>query len=389
MPQSIPPGLKKEHVLRALTDLDGGIDHPFGAPTVYELVHDDKRYAPKAVIGLAFLHHLGRVLQPEEFSGGEAPGQANFVLRKLGFTVVRKGEDAAEEEKPVHKTWSEKEVGLIVADYFTMLEKELLGKPYSKTEHRRSLAPQLGGRSDGSIEFKHANVSAVLTGLGLPYVEGYKPRGNYQSLLVQEVEAFLDKNSTFMDQLAGAPTINPDKAPAPGVLDLDKIIEDPPAEILGPTPGKPWLSRKGREIDFAQRDALNRQLGKLGEEFVVHLERHRLLLAGRDDLSRRVQWVAVEIGDGLGFDVLSFDDQDESEKLIEVKATGLGKFFPFYVISNEVRCSEDMTDKFHLFRVFDFGRTPRVYILTGSLKENCQLEPTQYRATVVKVDERP
>jgi hypothetical protein len=382
MPQSIPPGLKKEHVLQALNDLDGGIDHPFGAPTGYELVHDGKRYAPKAVVGLACRHYLGRVLQPEEFSGGEAPGQANFVLRKLGFTVVRKGEEVAEEEKPAHKDWSEQEVGLIVADYFTMLEKELLGKPFSKTDHRRSLAPKLAGRSDGSIEFKHANISAVLTGLGQPYVEGYKPRGNYQSLLAQEVEAFLDKNPTFMEQLAGAPTINPDKAPAPGVLDLDKIIEEPPAEIIGPTPGKPWLSRKGRKIDFAQRDALNRQLGKLGEEFVIHIERHRLLTAGRDDLSRKVQWVAVEIGDGLGFDVLSFDDQDESEKLIEVKTTGLGKFFPFYVTGNEVRCSEDMADKFHLFRVFDFGRTPRVYILTGSLKENCRLEPTQYRATI-------
>jgi len=66
----------------------------------------------------------------------------------------------------------------------------------------------------------------------------------------------------------------------------------------------------------------------------------------------------------------------------EIKTTGLGKFFPFYVTGNEVRCSEDMANQFHLFRVFDFGRTPRVYILTGSLKANCQLEPTQYRATI-------
>jgi len=384
MPLSIPPGLKKEHVDQAMNDLDSGITHPFGSPTGYELVHGDKRYAPKAVIGLACRYHLGQVLQPEEFSGGEAPGQANFVLRKLGFTVVRKGEEiVADETKQAPKDWSEQEVGLIVTDYFTMLEKELLGKPYSKTEHRRSLAPKLIERSDGSIEFKHANISAVLTSLGLPYVEGYKPRGNYQALLAQEVEAFLDKNPTFMEQLASAPTVNPDKAPTTDAFDLDKIIEEPPAEIIGPKEaGKPWLSRKGRRIDFAQRDALNRQLAKFGEEFVVHLERHRLLNAGRDDLSRKVQWVAVEIGDGLGFDVLSFDDQDESEKLIEVKTTGLGKFFPFYVTSNEVRCSEDVAEKFHLFRVFDFGRTPRVYILTGSLMANCRLEPMQYRATI-------
>jgi Domain of unknown function (DUF3883) len=264
-----------------------------------------------------------------------------------------------------------------------MLEKEILGKPFNKTEHRRTLAQQLGGRSDGSIEFKHANISAVLTGLGLPYVEGYKPRGNYQTLLAQGVETFLDKNPTLLEQLAGAPTLNPDKAPVTDGFDIDKIIEDPPAQIIGPhEAGKPWLSRKGRKIDFAQRDALNRQLAKLGEEFVVHLERHRLLSAGRDDLSRKVIWAAVDIGDGLGFDVLSFDDQDESEKLIEVKTTGLGKFFPFYVTANEVRCSEEMADTFHLFRVFDFGRTPRVYILTGSLTANCRLEATQYRATI-------
>jgi hypothetical protein len=383
MPQSIPPGLKKDHVLQALSDLDGGIDHPFGAPTGYELVHGDKRYAPKAVVGLACRSLLGRVLQPEEFSGGEAPGQANFVLRKLGFTVVRKGEEAPDEEKEARPDWSQEEVGLIVADYFAMLAKELLDERYSKTEHRRSLAQKLDARSDGSIEFKHANISAVLTGLGLPYVEGYKPRGNYQGLLAQEVEAFLDRNPSFLEQMTVAPAVNPDKPPAQGVLDLDTIVEDPPPEITGPKePEKPWLSRKGRRIDFAERDARNRHLGKMGEEFVVGLERHRLLFAGRDDLAGKVRWVAVELGDGLGFDVLSFDDADETEKLIEVKTTGLGKFFPFYVTATEVHCSEDVPDRFHLFRVFDFGRSPRVYILAGSLAANCRLEPTLYRAVI-------
>ena len=35
---------------------------------------------------------------PEEFSGGEAPGQANFVLRELGFTVEAKGSGSSSEE---------------------------------------------------------------------------------------------------------------------------------------------------------------------------------------------------------------------------------------------------------------------------------------------------
>jgi hypothetical protein len=41
-----------------------------------------------------------------------------------------------------------------------------------------------------------------------------------------------------------------------------------------------------------------------------------------------------------------------------------------------------MTEKFHLFRVFDFSRTPRVYILTGSLRENCVLEAVGFRAAI-------
>jgi hypothetical protein len=211
----------------------------------------------------------------------------------------------------------------------------------------------------------------------------HKPRGNYQSLLAQEVEAFLDRNPAFLERLAAAPMLNPETAPPAGPTDLDAIIEDPPEQVAAPKgPDKPWLSRKGRRIDFAERDARNRQLGKLGEEFVVLLERHRLGKVGRDDLARKVQWASQTISDGLGFDVLSFDDADDSEKLIEVKATGLGKFHPFYVTANEVRCSEDVPDKFHLFRVFDFGRSPRVYILAGSLTTSCRLEPTLFRVTI-------
>jgi len=78
----------------------------------------------------------------------------------------------------------------------------------------------------------------------------------------------------------------------------------------------------------------------------------------------------------------SFDGADESEHLIEVKTTGLGKHFPFYVTANEVRCSEDVQTRFHLFRVFDFARVPRAYILTGSLRSRCRLEPTLFRATI-------
>ena len=87
MPKSIPEGLTQQHILLALQDLDAEIEHPFGPPTGYEVVQDGKRYPPKAVVGIAFRHLIGTILPHEEFSGGEAPGEAIYVLRNLGFTV--------------------------------------------------------------------------------------------------------------------------------------------------------------------------------------------------------------------------------------------------------------------------------------------------------------
>jgi len=55
--------------------------------------------------------------------------------------------------------WSREEVEATVADYFEMLAAELSGVPYSKARHRRRLVDRLNGRSEASIEFKHAQVS--------------------------------------------------------------------------------------------------------------------------------------------------------------------------------------------------------------------------------------
>lgn len=103
---------------------------------------------------------------------------------------------------------------------------------------------------------------------------------------------------------------------------------------------------------------------------------------GRDDLASKVEWVAQTIGDGLGFDILSFDYADDTKRMLEVKATVLGKVFPFFVTANEVYCSDDIAEQYHLFRVFNMGRDAHIYILHGSLKVLCQLEPVLFRAVI-------
>lgn len=91
--------------------------------------------------------------------------------------------------------WSREEVEACVADYLRMLTLELNGQRYSKTAHANALMRLLDGRNRGSVEFKHANISAVLIELGYPYIDGYKPRANYQSMLLEVVEEQLLSNS--------------------------------------------------------------------------------------------------------------------------------------------------------------------------------------------------
>src|SRR6476469_6201410 len=62
--------------------------------------------------------------------------------------------------------WSREEVEATVADYLAMLSAELAGVPYNKAVHRRELVKLLDNRSEQAIEFKHANISAVLIDLG-------------------------------------------------------------------------------------------------------------------------------------------------------------------------------------------------------------------------------
>ena len=96
--------------------------------------------------------------------------------------------------------WSNIEVELIVADYFNMLSAELAGKSFSKADHRKNLLPILNNRSEGSIEFKHQNISAVLANLGQPYIKGYLPRYNYQMLLEDKVLDYLIANIDLEDK---------------------------------------------------------------------------------------------------------------------------------------------------------------------------------------------
>ena len=79
--------ITRDIVLLAIADLDAGLSVRWGKSRKYDLVHDHKRYAPKAVLGRAIC--IAKQCDPYSlnFDGGEP---TNSVLKNLGFEIVEK-----------------------------------------------------------------------------------------------------------------------------------------------------------------------------------------------------------------------------------------------------------------------------------------------------------
>lgn len=100
-----------------------------------------------------------------------------------------------------------------------------------------------------------------------------------------------------------------------------------------------------RKFDYASRDDRNRKLGELGEAWVVGYETVRLKGEGRGELVAAIDWVANRLGDGLGYDVKSFDDA-ETPRYIEVRTTNGPALTPFLVSQNELEFSREQDNEF-------------------------------------------
>jgi len=317
-----------------------------------------------AAVALKYQHPELDGLKPEDFSGGEATVVP--CLRALGFRVERVGAD-----------WSRTEVALIVADYLSMLTRELTGQDFNKTVHRRELVGRLNGRTEAAVEFKHCNISAVMLEIGYPYLRGYKPRSNFQrDLLMAVVSEQVARHKVIDDATLSA--VHRPVEPAE-VSDFSRVRSVPPKQehtVREPVPGYAQPIKR----DYLEREAYNRSLGLAGEDFALRFERWRLVDIGAGQLAEKVEHVSQTRGDGLGYDILSFEP-DGRQRFIEVKTTSFGQRTPFFVSANELRFSRDHEQSFRLYRLYDFRATPRLFELDGRIDTHCALDPSTFRAS--------
>lgn len=275
----------------------------------------------------------------------------------------------------MRREWSDIENDVVVDAYLRMLRLELAREPYVKKDQNQEVQRKTG-RSRGSVEFKLQNVSAVLREMDFPTIRGYRPYVNFQKSLRDAVIRAMKRSDDLvpiaLESLSES--VRSDVA-----VDFKWHVIPPP--VMEFSRDQEFL-QAARRVDFTQLEYQNRRLGVAGERIVAHRERLRLTTVGRGDLAEKVEHVSLTQGDGMGYDVLSYND-DGQEKYIEVKTTRLGPYWPSIVTRNEVEFSEVESDRFELHRVFAFNEkksTAGLYILEGAISNSFSLDPTEFKA---------
>jgi len=268
--------------------------------------------------------------------------------------------------------WTNLQNDAIVADYFEMLQSELSKAKYNKAAHNRMLQ-QKTGRSRGSIEFKHRNVSAVLKGSGEVWIDGYKPAFNYQESLVEAVDRWLQLHPEWTMR---APITENGFNEASALF-----LEPPPTLRNAPPPDElEQTLAVARKFDAAGRDERNRALGNAGEARVFESERVHLRQQGRADLAEQVEWTSKSQGDGAGFDISSFETNGK-RRLIEVKTTNGWERTPFHISRNELAVADQRRDEWKLVRVWNFSRSARAFEISPPLDQHVSLTATSFQAS--------
>lgn len=139
------------------------------------------------------------------------------------------------------------------------------------------------------------------------------------------------------------------------------------------------------KIDFKKYEETRKEIGLLGEMMVIEYEKERLKKEKRDDLAKKVKHVSLEEGDGLGYDILSYDAETGDKKYIEVKTTRGNINTPFYITKNEIQFSKDYLNNYYLYRLHEFdskGRKAKVYVFKGDLEDELDFTAINYMASL-------
>lgn len=144
---------------------------------------------------------------------------------------------------------------------------------------------------------------------------------------------------------------------------------------------KMFSSFKGKIVDYEVIDKLHRNLGLEGEKWAIQYEKERLAKHG---ITFEVKHSSIEEGDGLGYDILSVEEDGITPRYIEVKTTEGSVMQPFIFSRNELHRSIIEKEHYYIYRIYNFKKAAKqacLLIIHGSLDE-LNKEPLTYKAVV-------
>ena len=290
--------------------------------------------------------------------------------------------------------WSPEENEIVVDSYLMMLAKDMAGEKYVKRAQYLKILPNLDScRTEWSVYRKHCNITAILQALGEPWIKGHYPQSNYQHSLVEVVIRQVEKKREFFANASAK------RQESRGIGFQEIVMCEPDAgvDITNMTPTKKRqalmdqerMDMTAQKYDVAGRDEFNRALGQGGERLVMENEACRLRNVGRFDLADKIEWSSQKRGDGLGYDIVSFDF-DGKRRFIEVKTTNGYSRTPFYVSANEKKVSQEMVkdgQNWVLFRLFEFNTDPKAFVLTPAELETFSWATNSYKVRPKSIQE--
>lgn len=146
------------------------------------------------------------------------------------------------------------------------------------------------------------------------------------------------------------------------------------------SPKKDKVVLKGSFTNYIENEKEKKRIGDLGELLVLQHEQEKLKALG---IKKTPEHKSKSEGDGLGYDILSYDEKGK-EIFIEVKTTTNNADTPFFITRNELTRSQQDSEKFFLYRLYEFDDTDNkamYYKRQGDLTELCT-NPILFKAVI-------
>lgn len=132
--------------------------------------------------------------------------------------------------------------------------------------------------------------------------------------------------------------------------------------------------------DYSAEHEKKKSIGDLGEDLIMQYETEKLKGTGF-----KPEHISKKIGDGEGYDILSYDENRKPIK-IEVKSTTKNVQDGFFMSSHELEVSKKEGENYYIYRVYGINKKTgewNLMIYPGSVEDTkFNIKPTTYKITL-------